>query len=103
MGIDVSETRLSCEASWMSNASSPIVRSAVAENVQAIKRWERAIVLARSKNQQLSDWIACTAASGSPQLRPMRISTGYCSSMHAADHMWILRATTVDHSGEHWD
>jgi uncharacterized protein DUF1003 len=35
--------------------------SAVEENVQAVKRWERAILLARSKAEQLSDWIACTA------------------------------------------
>ena len=28
------------------------------------QRWERAIVLARSKGEQLSDWIACTAGSG---------------------------------------
>ena len=34
------------------------------ENVQAIKRWERAILLARSKAEQVSDWIAYTAASG---------------------------------------
>jgi uncharacterized membrane protein len=34
------------------------------ENVQAIKRWEHTILLARSKAEQVSDWIACTAASG---------------------------------------
>ena len=34
------------------------------ENVQAIKRWERAILLARSKAEQVSDWIAYTAGSG---------------------------------------
>ena len=34
------------------------------ENVQTIKRWERAILLARSKAEQVSDWIACTAGSG---------------------------------------
>jgi uncharacterized membrane protein len=34
------------------------------ENVQTIKRWEKAILLARSKAQQVSDWIACTAGSG---------------------------------------
>ena len=34
------------------------------ENVQAIKRWERAILLARSKAEQISDWIAYTAGSG---------------------------------------
>jgi uncharacterized membrane protein len=38
--------------------------SAVEENVQAIKRWERAILLARSKAEQVSDWIVCTAGSG---------------------------------------
>ena len=38
--------------------------SAVEENVQAIKHWERAILLARSKAEQVSDWIACTAGSG---------------------------------------
>jgi len=36
----------------------------VEENVQAIKAWERAILLGRSKAEQVSDWIACTAASG---------------------------------------
>jgi uncharacterized membrane protein len=38
--------------------------SAVEENVQAIKRWESAILHARSKAEQVSDWIACTAGSG---------------------------------------
>jgi uncharacterized membrane protein len=38
--------------------------STVEENVQAIKRWEGAILQARSKAEQVSDWIACTAASG---------------------------------------
>lgn len=38
--------------------------SALEENVQAIKRWERAILLARSTAEQISDWIACTAGSG---------------------------------------
>ena len=38
--------------------------SALEENVQAIKRWERAILLARSTTEQVSDWIACTAGSG---------------------------------------
>jgi uncharacterized membrane protein len=37
---------------------------ALEENVQAIKAWERATLLARSKAEQLGDWIACTAASG---------------------------------------
>jgi uncharacterized membrane protein len=34
------------------------------ENVQAIKQWEGAILLSRSKAEQVSDWIACTAGSG---------------------------------------
>jgi uncharacterized membrane protein len=37
--------------------------SALEENVQAIKRWQRALQLARSKAEQISDWIACTAGS----------------------------------------
>jgi uncharacterized membrane protein len=45
-------------------ALSPARSSAVEENVQAIKRWQRATLLARSKTEQVSDWIACTAASG---------------------------------------
>ena len=42
----------------------PDAASALEENVQAIKRWERGILLARSKAEQISDWIACTAGSG---------------------------------------
>ena len=38
--------------------------SALEENVQTIKRWEKTILLARSKAEQVSDWIACTAGSG---------------------------------------
>ncbi len=38
--------------------------SALEENVQAIKQWERTILLARSKTEQVSDWIAWTAGSG---------------------------------------
>jgi uncharacterized membrane protein len=38
--------------------------SAVEENVQAIKRWESAILLARSTAEQVADWIARTAGSG---------------------------------------
>jgi uncharacterized membrane protein len=45
-------------------ALSPARSSALEENVQAIKRWERAILLARSRAEQVSDWIACTAGSG---------------------------------------
>ncbi len=42
----------------------PVRSSALEENVQAIKRWERAILLARSKAEQVSDWIVSTAGSG---------------------------------------
>ena len=35
------------------------------ENVQAIKSWERAILLGRSKTEQISDWIASTVTSAS--------------------------------------
>jgi uncharacterized membrane protein len=45
-------------------APSPVHSSALEENVQAIKRWERTILLARSKAEQVSDWIACTAGNG---------------------------------------
>ena len=45
------------------DARSPVHSSALEENVQAIKRWERTILLARSKAEQVSDWIACTAGS----------------------------------------
>jgi uncharacterized membrane protein len=45
-------------------APSSVRSSAVEENVQAIKRWEKTILLARSKAEQVSDWIACTAGSG---------------------------------------
>ena len=43
---------------------SPERASAVEENVQAIKGWERAILLARSKTERVSDWIASAAGSG---------------------------------------
>ena len=43
---------------------SPNRSSAQEENVQAIKRWERGILRARSKAEQISDRIACTAGSG---------------------------------------
>lgn len=38
--------------------------TALDENVREIKRWEEATRHARSKAEQLSDWIASTAASG---------------------------------------
>ena len=43
---------------------SSVRSSAMEENVQAIKRWERTILLARSKAAEVSDWIARTAGSG---------------------------------------
>src|SRR5215217_5214750 len=43
---------------------SPSPLPALEENVRAIKRWENAILLARSKAEQFSDWIAWTAARG---------------------------------------
>jgi uncharacterized membrane protein len=44
--------------------STPNRGSALEENVQAIKLWERGILLARSKAEQISDWIVRTAGSG---------------------------------------
>ena len=38
---------------------------ALDENVQAIKSWERAILLGRTRTEQLSDWIVSTVASAS--------------------------------------
>ena len=38
--------------------------SALEENVQAIKKWERGILHARSRAEQFSEWIAATAGSG---------------------------------------
>jgi len=38
--------------------------SALEENVEAIKKWEHAILLGRSKAEQISDWIAYTAGRG---------------------------------------
>jgi uncharacterized membrane protein len=51
-------------ASTAGNTRGPNAASALDENVQVIKRWESGILLARSKAEQISDWIACTAASG---------------------------------------
>lgn len=38
--------------------------SALEENVEAIKHWEKTILQARSRAEQVSDWIARTAGSG---------------------------------------
>jgi uncharacterized membrane protein len=38
--------------------------SALEENLQTIRRWEHALLLARSRAEQMSDWIAQTAGSG---------------------------------------
>ena len=45
-------------------ASSSTRASTLDENVHAIKRWENAILLARSTAERVSDWIACTAGKG---------------------------------------
>ena len=45
-------------------ASSSARASTLDENVHAIKRWENAILLARSRAERVSDWIACTAGTG---------------------------------------
>lgn len=45
-------------------ASTSVRASALEENVHAIKRWETAILLARSTAERVSDWIACTAGKG---------------------------------------
>ena len=42
----------------------PSGSSALDQNVEVIKRWERASLLSRSRVEQISDWIARTAASG---------------------------------------
>ena len=39
-------------------------RDALEENVEAIKRWEQSLLHARTRAEQLSDWITATAASG---------------------------------------
>ena len=38
--------------------------AALDENVEVIKSWEQAVLLARSRSEQLADWIASTAVSG---------------------------------------
>jgi len=38
--------------------------AALDENVEVIKSWEREVLLARSRSEQLADWIASTAVSG---------------------------------------
>lgn len=63
---------------------SPDGPSAVEENVQAIKRWEQAILLKRSRAEQVSDWIAATASSGPALL------------MHA---VWFAGWVTVNSGG----
>jgi uncharacterized membrane protein len=46
------------------SAHAPDHSSALEENLQAIKRWERTILQGRSKAEQVSDWIAAKAGSG---------------------------------------
>ena len=45
----------------VSGRSAPVT---VEENVQAIKAWEQATLLERSRAERLGDWVAFTAASG---------------------------------------
>lgn len=45
-------------------AGSSARASTLDENVHAIKRWEKAILLVRSTAERVSDWIACTAGKG---------------------------------------
>lgn len=67
-GSTMSKTRPSDGVQALANVTANTLRSihpsAVDENVRAIKRWERAILRARSKAEQVADWIACTAGSG---------------------------------------
>jgi uncharacterized membrane protein len=44
-------------------AVNPDRSSALEENVPVIKRWEKTILLARTKAEQVGDWIVCTAGS----------------------------------------
>jgi uncharacterized membrane protein len=46
------------------DSPTPDRASALEENVQAIKLWERGILLARSTAEQISDWIVRAAGSG---------------------------------------
>ena len=55
------ETPLALESDVVSSFARA---STLDENVQAIKRWERAILLGRSHAERVSDWIACTAGKG---------------------------------------
>lgn len=58
--------RKTAQIGWNHDEGQPnsVRTSALEANVQAIKRWERTILLARSKAEQVSDWIAYTAGSG---------------------------------------
>ena len=52
------------DANHDDTGASTVRSSALEENVEAVKRWEGTILLARSRAEQISDWIACTAGSG---------------------------------------
>lgn len=45
------------------DAGHTVTSSALEENVEAIKGWEQAILLGRTRTEQISDWIASTAGS----------------------------------------
>jgi uncharacterized membrane protein len=52
---------------------------ALEENVRAIKAWEQATLHERSRTEQLSDWIARTAASGPVMLAHLAWFTAWIS------------------------
>jgi uncharacterized membrane protein len=52
-------------AAEVPTATQQAATAALDENVGEIRRWERSVLHERSKAQQLSDWIASAAASGS--------------------------------------
>lgn len=54
-------TRTDGNGPSVSSGSPPVT---LEENVQAIKAWERATLLGRSRAERLGDWVAFTAASG---------------------------------------
>jgi uncharacterized membrane protein len=62
--LEPTHKRIEPEPRRVSGSSRGTAASALEENVQAIKGWERSILLSRSRAEQVSDWIASTAASG---------------------------------------
>ena len=54
--------------------------AALDENVEVIKSWEREVLLARSRSEQLADWIASTAVSGPVLLLHVLLFTFWISA-----------------------